>query len=103
MMSGDQVIEPTYESSVIKSVTITKPVDLVPENIRKGTSIGGVSGMFENLIGQPIVVSKAEEMDNILQNATSYNVGYIYKYVGESTPAYEKDSIYMLEAVSDYV
>ncbi len=46
MADGDQVIEPSAEGKAFSKVTITKPADLSPENVRSGKSIGGVDGEF---------------------------------------------------------
>lgn len=100
---GDQVVVPAYDSHTLKDVTILKPVGLIPENIRKGTSIAGVSGTFENLVGQPIEVSTVESMDYILQTANDTTVGYIYKYTGASTETYEQGTLYIIEAVAENV
>lgn len=43
MPDGDQVITPN-EGRVFSEVTVKKPGTMVPENIRKGTDIGGVVG-----------------------------------------------------------
>lgn len=43
MPDGDQVITPN-EGRVFSEVTVKKPETMVPENIRKGTDIGGVVG-----------------------------------------------------------
>lgn len=43
MPDGDQVITPN-EGRVFSKVTVKKPETMVPENIRKGTDIGGVVG-----------------------------------------------------------
>ncbi len=43
MPDGDQVIIPN-EGKVFSKVTVKKPDTMVPENIRKGTDIGGVVG-----------------------------------------------------------
>lgn len=43
MPDGDQVITPN-EGRVFSEVTVKKPDTMVPENIRKGTDIGGVVG-----------------------------------------------------------
>ena len=47
MSDGNQVVLPAYLSRTMASVTITKPTNLVPENIRSGIDIGGVIGSFE--------------------------------------------------------
>ena len=49
------------------------------------------------LSGTPITVSTAEEMTNILTNATSADVGKIYKYVGTTTSDYKQGSYYVIK------
>lgn len=46
LADGDQVITPTDGKNISK-VTITKPVELLPENIKKGITIAGVTGTYE--------------------------------------------------------
>lgn len=47
MLDGNQVIVPSYATYSMTEVTIVKPLNLVPENIREGVDIGGVVGSFE--------------------------------------------------------
>lgn len=47
MADGDQVISPSASGKVISQVTITKPVTLIPKNIKKDVDIGGVIGTHE--------------------------------------------------------
>lgn len=46
MTSGNQVILPT-SGKVMSKVTVRKPATLLPENIKKGVVIGGVTGSLE--------------------------------------------------------
>lgn len=46
MPSGNQVIQPT-SGKVMSKVTVQKPDTLLPENIKKGVVIGGVTGALE--------------------------------------------------------
>lgn len=46
LADGDQVITPTAGKNFSK-VTITKPAELLPENIKKGITIAGVTGTYE--------------------------------------------------------
>lgn len=46
MPSGNQVILPT-SGKVMSKVTVQKPATLLPENIKKGVVIGGVTGSLE--------------------------------------------------------
>ena len=50
LANGDQVITPTDGKNISK-VTITKPVELLPENIKKGITIAGVTGTYEAATG----------------------------------------------------
>ena len=50
LADGDQVITPTDGKNISK-VTITKPVELLPENIKKGITIAGVTGTYEAVTG----------------------------------------------------
>lgn len=45
LKDGDQIVTPA-DDTLIKSAVIKKPVDLAPENVRYGKSIGGVDGEF---------------------------------------------------------
>lgn len=47
---GNQVITPTAGKNISK-VTITKPAELIPENIKKGITIAGVTGTYEAVTG----------------------------------------------------
>ena len=47
MVDGDQTIEPTLDGHFLTKVTIEKPEDLQPENIKIGKEIGGVIGTYE--------------------------------------------------------
>lgn len=46
MADGNQVIE-ADEDTVMKRVTVNKPTTMVPENIKKGVDIGGITGTYE--------------------------------------------------------
>lgn len=55
MLEGNQVIEPSGVNRTMKQVTVTKPVGLIPGNIRKDINIGGVVGTYApNLIKKEI-------------------------------------------------
>lgn len=47
----------------------------------------------------PIEIPTEAKMDGLLTNATSQSVGAVYKYTGETTGVYEKDSLYIIEGV----
>jgi hypothetical protein len=46
MASGDQVITPSAVQRTMEKVTITKPLNLTPANIKKDINIGGVVGTY---------------------------------------------------------
>lgn len=50
LADGNQVINPTAGKNISK-VTITKPATLLPENIKKGVTIAGVTGTYEAVTG----------------------------------------------------
>lgn len=47
LADGDQTVSPSADGKVISGVTITKPANLVPENIAKDVDIAGVTGSLE--------------------------------------------------------
>lgn len=47
MADGNQFIYPSKYGAMLSGVTITKPITLIPANIRKGIDIGGVIGTYE--------------------------------------------------------
>lgn len=51
LAAGNQVITPTAGKNISK-VTITKPAELLPENIKKGITIAGVVGTYEAVAGE---------------------------------------------------
>lgn len=48
LADGDQTVSPSADGKVISGVTITKPANLVPENIAKDVDIAGVVGTLES-------------------------------------------------------
>lgn len=50
LAAGNQVITQTAGKNISK-VTITKPAELLPENIKKGITIAGVTGTYEAVTG----------------------------------------------------
>lgn len=63
--SGNQVIVPD-SGFALSSVTVLKPEDLIPENIRNGINIGGVTGTLK---GGPVIPSY-EGSYTITENGT---------------------------------
>lgn len=51
LAAGDQILTPTSGKNFSK-VTITKPTTLLPENIKKGVVIAGVTGTYEVVGGE---------------------------------------------------
>lgn len=51
LAAGDQIVTPTTGKNISK-VTITKPAELLPENIKKGITIAGVVGTYEAVAGE---------------------------------------------------
>lgn len=60
MPDGDQVINPTNNTRIMSQVIVTKPMNLIPENIRKGINIGGVTGAYGSILKPLTVVSNGE-------------------------------------------
>lgn len=44
----------------------------------------------------PMEVVSEEQMSELLLNATSESVGAVYKYIGETTEAYENGALYII-------
>ena len=63
MASGDQTIPPTT-GKVLSSVTVKKPTTMLPENIAKDVTIGGVTGTLETR------KEEQEKFVNITENGT---------------------------------
>lgn len=51
LAAGDQEVTPSAGKNFSK-ITITKPVELKPENIKKGVTIAGVVGTYEAVAGE---------------------------------------------------
>lgn len=69
MASGDQIITPT-SGKVMTSVKVTKPATMTPANIKKGVTIGGVVGTYDNTPTTPYVMETYA--DGALTGATLY-------------------------------
>lgn len=78
MPDGDQVITPN-EGRVFSAVTVKKPETMVPENIRKGTDIGGVVGTM--LPQQPDMYQQLVDLNKKLvglnENSTVTNYDFL--------------------------
>lgn len=66
MREGDQIIH--ADGKMFKQVTISKPAELLPENIKKHVTIGGVEGTFAG-----DEVEKVAELDYSIDYALAYN------------------------------
>lgn len=69
------------------------------ETVVKGNTFhkaDGTIGTGTAVIGKPVEVSTAAEMDEILANATEADVGTCYKYTGETDASYEADALYII-------
>lgn len=86
MANGNQVID----AEKYKTVTITKPDTMVPENIKKDINIGGVTGTLSGM--QDIDTEAA--MDALLVAA---NIGNAYRFTGDTTSKYIKGDVYVVE------
>lgn len=89
LSDGDQSLS-VYEGYVVKSAIIKKPETLIPENIRKNTSIAGITGTLSY-----IEEVETEEAMNVLLVAE--NVGNAYRFIGETTENYVNGDIYIVE------
>ena len=49
MVDGNQIVIPDA-GYLIQSVTVVKPTDLIPDNIKKDAEIGGVVGSYEGVV-----------------------------------------------------
>lgn len=60
MQYGNQVVYPSAEDRAMSQVTITKPVTMVPENIKKGVNIGGVIGTYTKTVMETEIFQDGE-------------------------------------------
>ena len=86
---GDQSIS-APEGYVVKTAVIKKPETMIPENIKKNTSIAGVKGILNSI--EDVVT--AEEMNALL---VEENMGNAYRFIGETTENYINGDIYVVE------
>ena len=82
MLNGDQIVSPD-SGKVLSKVTITKPVTLTPENIRKDTNIGGVVGTLEEAKSEQ---EKTAEATNSKQIISPDNGKALSKVIIEAAP-----------------
>ena len=68
MSSGDQEITPSSGYDGLEKATVTRPTTLIPENIKDGVSIGGITG---NFVGSAI----PNELDDLVDGTiTSFTM-----------------------------
>ena len=75
MPSGNQTVSPS-SGKFLSEVTVKKPATMLPENIKKGVSIGGVVGTLESGGGstsETWVLNKATEFSPTMQYAVNFN------------------------------
>ena len=60
MAEGNQVITPSGANRTMQEVTITKPMNLIPENIRKDINIGGVVGTFDKVLDEKEITANGQ-------------------------------------------
>lgn len=76
MPSGNQTVIPS-SGKFLSAVTVKKPATMLPENIKKGVSIGGVVGTLESGGGgstsETWVLNKAAKFSPTMQYAVNFN------------------------------
>lgn len=91
MPDGDQVITPN-EGRVFSEVTVKKPETMVPENIRKGTDIGGVVGTM--LPQQPDMYQQLVDINKKLvglsENQTITNYDFLENLDTSNVTSFER-------------
>ena len=60
MAGGSQVVDPSSADRVMSQVVITKPIALVPGNIRAGYTIGGVVGTYDKILTETEVYTDGD-------------------------------------------
>lgn len=87
---GNVVVTPET-GKVFSEVTVVKPTNLIPENIKKATQIAGIDGNLTFIED----VATENEMDAVL---TENNVGNAFRFTGTTTNNYISGDIYVVEA-----
>lgn len=90
MYSGNMVITPN-EGKLFSRVTITKPDTMIPENIKKDVTIGGVTGTLD---GSALTAETDSEMEALM---TAENSGDMVKFTGTSSKTYMMDCYYQIK------
>ena len=76
--------------------SIVTPTPITRKEMFLSKISGGSSG---DASGKPISVYYASQMDSILTNATSADVGKAYLYTGETAEEYENNAIYVIKEI----
>ncbi len=75
MANGDQVIEPTDSRYTMSKVTVQKPLNLIPGNIREGVQIAGITGTLANSYvpeSESIVITPSTQTQEITPISTEF-------------------------------
>ena len=91
MSNGNQVILPQEDERTMTKVTVQKPYNMTPENIRAGVTIGGVAGTYEKVLvdtevfmdGEYTPPAGADGFSKVTVNVGSTHHNKVLKY-GES-------------------
>jgi hypothetical protein len=65
MRSGNQVINPSGTNRTMDSVTVRKPISLIPENIKKNINIAGVVGTYEQRLVEKEIRTNGEYIPTV--------------------------------------
>lgn len=84
MASGDQTIAPTA-GKVMTSVKVTKPATMVASNIKKGVTIGGVTGTYDNA-PTGTYVEETYDASHALATATLHGYTFIRGFMFDNCP-----------------
>ncbi len=82
LASGDQIVTPS-DGKVISKVTIEKPTTLIPDNVKQGVVIAGVTGTHAGGgVAQPTLnkVTISRNLTNLLISNPSSNGGFVNGY-----------------------
>lgn len=77
--SGNQVIKPT-SGKVLSQITLTKPADLTPENIKKDVNIFGIVGTYQVLLPTLYTPSISISYDTLTITPNSNNGAFVMGY-----------------------
>ena len=89
ILNGETLIDLTQDTANESDVAVGKTFHKSNGEVAVGTNSCCGSAL-------PIEISTEAEMTALLETA---EVGSVYKYVGESTDAYENGGLYIVEAV----